>query len=401
MKHTHIWLLLLVMAGFASCKKEPKVVDLGSPQYPVQNDSVDLLKINHVQVIGSHNSYRTKTDIDIFTLVNQLYSDGIIPQDLDPKGWDYSHGPLPEQFGAFGMRGIELDIYEDVNGGRFYSRGGMLLVDKDPLSGIPDLNEPGFKILHIPDFDFNTNYYTFKKALLAIKSWSDNNPTHIPIFINVETKTDVPSQQLPLSFLLDYEPLTAGASDALDAEVKSVFGNDLDRVITPDDVRGSYTTLREAVLAGNWPTLGDARGKIMFIMEGDMVGQYVQGHPSLQGRAMFTYAEPSDDEAAFVIINDPIGGFNDIQQTVAQGFIVRTRADAETDQARTGDYSMMNSAISSGAQIISTDYYTPDLRYLTDPQNWTNYHVSFPGGITYRINPVTAANQVHFGAIVE
>ncbi len=83
----------------------------------------------------------------------------------------------------------------------------------------------------------------------------------------------------------------------------------------PDQVRGTFGTLREAVLANNWPTLGDTRGKVVFMMQGGMVPFYKQGHPSLQGRAMFTYAEPDEDEAAFVIINNPIADFGEIRRS--------------------------------------------------------------------------------------
>ena len=400
MKHTRFILLALAITCLAACKKE-KETELTPPTGIPQNDSVEYLKINELQVVGSHNSYRRHTYQPIFDLCLNLYANGVLPPDLDPHGWDYNHVPLPEQLGAFGMRGIELDIYEDAQGGRFYNRGGMVLADEPEASGIAELNEPGFKILHIPDFDFNTNYYSFKKALLAVKAWSESNPSHVPVFINIESKTETVGDQVMLPFLLTSVPFTASSAEALEAEIRSVFGDNLDGVFTPDDLRGTFATLREAVLANNWPTLASARGKVMFVMEGSLVPFYKQGHPSLQGRAMFTYADPADDEAAFILMNDPIGSLTDIQQTVAQGFMVRTRADEETVQARSGDYSMMNAAFSSGAQIISTDYYQPDARYKTDPASWTDYHVEFPGGTTFRINPVTAAGKVGLGYIGE
>lgn len=401
MKSKFFFLFAAIAICFTACEKEPKSVDLNPPLHPTQNDSVDLLKINQIQVIASHNSYRKRTYKPLYDMVVDFYNQGALPQDLNPQGWDYTHGPLPEQFGAFGMRGVELDIYEDAQGGRFANRGGLVLLDEDPASGIPELDQPGYKLIHIPDFDYNTNYYSFVAALQAIKGWSDKNPNHVPIFIQIESKTEMVGDQVAMPFLQTSQPFTAGSADAVDAEIKSVFGDNLDKVITPDEIRGSFPTLREAVMAGAWPTLGEARGKILFAMQGGLVPSYIQGHPSLQGRAMFTYAEPQDDEAAFVIINDPIDDMLEIQQVISQGFIVRTRADAETEQARTGDYSMMNAAIESGAQIISTDYYRPDPRYLTEPNAWTSYHVSFPGGITYRINPFTAADKVSLGAIAE
>jgi len=401
MTRTRILLPAFALLCLFACKKEPKNTDLTKPVQVPQNEAVDQLKINQIQVVGSHNSYRLRTYKPIFDLVQTLYDAGMISGDLSPQGWDYTHVPLPEQLGAFGMRGIELDIYEDVQGGRFASRGGLILVSEEPASGIPELNEPGFKVLHIPDFDYNTNYYSFKSALKAVKNWSDQNPNHVPLFINIESKTEMVGDQVPFAFLQTSQPFTAGASDALDAEIKSVFGAALEGVITPDQIRGAYPTLRQAVLAGNWPTLGDARGKVIFVMEGGMVNQYKTGHPSLQGRAAFIYADAADDEAAFILLNNPVGDYAEIQQTVAAGFIVRTRADGDTEEARSGDYTNMNAAFGSGAQIISTDYYQPDPRYKTEPQSWTDYHVAFPSGVTFRINPVTASGQVGLGFIGE
>jgi len=101
-----------------------------------------------------------------------------------------------------------------------------------------------------------------------------------------------------------------------------------------------------------------------------------------------------------VILNNPIADMTEIQQTVAQGFIVRTRCDSDTKEARTGDYSNMNAAFASGAQILSTDYYKADERYKTEA-GWTDYHVVFPSGTTFRINPVTASDKVSLGFIGE
>jgi hypothetical protein len=134
-------------------------------------------------------------------------------------------------------------------------------------------------------------------------------------------------------------------------------------------------------------------------MQGPAQTIYPIGHPSLQGRAMFTYASPGTPEAAFVILNDPTGQQTQIQQRVAQGYIVRTRADDGTTQARVGDYTDMNNSFTSGAQIISTDYYRADPRAGTT--GWTDYHVRFPNGELARINAVSAADKLNLGAIKE
>jgi hypothetical protein len=51
-------------------------------------------------------------------------------------------------------------------------------------------------------------------------------------------------------------------------------------------------------------------------------------------------------------------------------FIVRTRSDAGTIEARNNDYRRFNAAWQSGSQIISTDYYKPDKRF-------SDYQVKF------------------------
>ena len=44
-------------------------------------------------------------------------------------------------------------------------------------------------------------------------------------------------------------------------------------------------------------------------------------------------------------------------------YIIRTRSDAGTLEARDNNYNRFESCLKSKAQIISTDYYKPDLRF--------------------------------------
>ena len=126
-------------------------------------------------------------------------------------------------------------------------------------------------------------------------------------------------------------------------------------------------------------------------MEGAMEPFYPVGHPSLTGRSMFMYASYGTDEAAFLIRNGSVSQKTDIIDKVGKGYIVRTRADASTNIARTGNYAGMYAAFESGAQIISTDYYKPDPRGGID-SGWTTYKVAFPNGEKGRKNPVNAVN---------
>lgn len=385
MKQYHLLVLVFLLLASA-CKHEELNVC----------DQTNDLKMNQVQVIASHNSYRIHTYQPLFDKLVAL--NAIFPQ-FDPKGFDYTHPPLEEQFDEYGVRGIELDIYYDPNGGLFYNRLANILIPEPVESGIPELLEPGFKVLHVPDLDYMTHYYTFKQALQALKTWSDAHPTHLPIFVNVETKTEGLNDYVTVVGAIEPLPFTPQAANGLDQEVKAIFGDELQNVITPDKIRGNYATLNQAVKANNWLTLKEARGKVVFIINGNY-DFYIDQHPSFAGRAMFAYANPDTPECAFIIANNPIGSQTEIEQWVADNYIVRTRTDSDTYEARNGDYSAMNAAFASGAQIISTDYYRPDPRYLTDTA-WTDFTVQFPNNELARINDISANRTAYQNCLIE
>jgi hypothetical protein len=201
----------------------------------------------------------------------------------------------------------------------------------------------------------------------------------VPLFVLVETKTQEPIKDVP--GMVAPEPFTAAALDALDAEIRSVFSPaDL---ITPDQVRGRYATLPEAVKHGGWPTLTAARGKVVFLLDQtNVTATYVAGHPALKGRVLFTNAKPGTPDAAFVEQNE--GTPEAIAALVRQGYLVRTRSDADTKEGRSGDTTQREKALASGAQLVSTDYP------WFEPARWTGYTVSLPGRASVRCNPVTA-----------
>ncbi len=345
-------------------------------------EKIENLKINQFQVIGSHNSYRQRTFAPILQyLFDSLH---LLPPGFTPAVWDYDHVSLDEQFSDYGIRSIEIDVYNDPNGGLFYLRIGNGAVGADPISNEPKLLEPGLKVMHFPDLDYNTHYLTFKDAITAVKNWSASNPNHVPISIMVETKEDSPNALLGDPFTVTI-PFDKTAVESIDQEIKDVYGNDLTGVMTPDDLRGTYASLNEAVLANNWPTLGNARGKVMFILStnSDMKAAYLDGHATLEDRAMFVFSQAGNAETAFVKLDDPLTDEAAIKTAVGEGYIVRTRADANTLEARSGDTQRSEAALRSGAQIVSTDYYKPDGR-----ADWSDYSVELPNGVVARISPV-------------
>ena len=239
----------------------------------------------------------------------------------------------------------------------------------------------------MPDVDFETRCLTFVGCLQQLEAWSDANPGHLPVMVQVEAKDDaalIPPGVLPPGLPNPVTPVPFGPSelDGIDAEIRSVFGDH--QLITPDVVRGDRATLEEAVLIDGWPTLNETRGRFLFTLdnEGTERDLYIAGHPSLTGRVMFTSSPPGTPEAAFVKLNDPVADGALINSLVAAGYIVRTRADADTVEARFGLTFRRDAALASGAQFVSTDYPEPD------PAFGTGYLVDLPGDDLARCNPV-------------
>jgi hypothetical protein len=330
-----------------------------------QNDN---LKINQIQVIGSHNSYKTVIEPALYKL---LYE-----KDSAIAGVQYEHIPIVDQLNM-GLRNLEIDIYADTKGGKYAKPKGLELAKPEkPYDENGELMKPGFKMIHMTDIDFRSSVLTFETCLQMLKKWSDEHPGHVPVFITLEPKDGKTNR-----FGTTPEAFTPELFDEADAVIRKYLGTD--KIITPDMVRGKYKTLEEAVLKGNWPNLKQAKGKFLFLLDDskDKMKMYMKGHPSLKGRVAFVNAQPGTPEAAAMFRNES-NKDTDIEDLVKKGYIIRTRADLNTVQARTNDYSLFELAKKSGAQIISTDYYIPGKLFPT------TYQVKFEDGSYERINPV-------------
>lgn len=331
------------------------------------------LRINEVQVLASHNSYHVEPEPTLFEALRGVLGDVV-------DAWEYTHRPLAEQFHV-GVRQVELDVFVDRPEGGLYASpvlGPTLGLEPQP----PSMSEPGLKVFHIQEVDYRSTCPTFVDCLTQVKAWSDANPRHLPITIQVEPKAGT-IPDFGLGFVVPL-PWTTGAFAELEAEIASVFADD--EVITPGSVQGRFASLPEAVEAGRWPTLAQARGKVMFVLDdgGAERALYRQLHPDSADRLVFVSAAPPEPDAGVVVVNDPVGDGDRIRQLVADGYMVRTRADSDTAQARTGDTSTQEAAWASGAQFVSSDYPFPDERF------GHGYVAEVPGPGVARCNPVLA-----------
>jgi hypothetical protein len=121
---------------------------LGSNLLNAQISAGDgVLKLNQIQVVGTHNSYHAGIASSESKLWQAKYADAY-------KGLDYQHQPLQQQFDS-GVRQIELDIYADAKGGRYAHPSGPSSVAAANLPADPDFDpngimlKPGFKVMHV------------------------------------------------------------------------------------------------------------------------------------------------------------------------------------------------------------------------------------------------------------
>ena len=332
----------------------------------------DHLRMNQLQLIGTHNSYKlalTEDELAAHRAVDAAGADSI----------DYAHRPLAEQLDR-GLRSLELDVYSDPQGGRYlqppgahrrgYAQSPWTPADRQKMQ------RPGFKVMHLADIDFRSSCLTLQECLAIVRDWSQAHPRHLPILLTVNAKDGGGGAGAvqPL-------PFDAAAFDALDAEIRAALSDE--QLITPDQVQGTHPTLRDAVRADGWPRLGQARGKVLLALDegAHKVTLYRGARRSLEGRAMFVNIDEASPAAAYLTLNDPLGEGARIARAVGAGYLVRTRADADTREARRGDTQRRDAAFGSGAQYVSTDYPWPD-------QRWGDYQVSFPSHAPYaRLNP--------------
>ncbi len=326
--------------------------------------SLEEIKLNQIQVIGSHNSYKIR--------IEKPLMDYLLKENPALSSLEYEHIPLSEQL-DLGLRGLELDVFYDPKGGYYADPKGLEIVkslgeEPQPFDVEQKLQLPGLKIFHVQEIDFRSHQLLFKDALKELKKWSQANEGHTPIIITINAKDgEIPRTRKPL-------PFTAGALQSIDTEILEVFGEE--RLITPAMVRGDFETLEQAVLTNGWPLLNKVKNRFLFVLdEGEeKTNEYLSGFSNSKGATLFVNQEEGNPNAAFRIINDPIKNFKKIKNLVALGYMVRTRADADTQEARKNDYHRFEKAKASGAQVITTDYYLPSKLFKS------NFKVSFENG---------------------
>jgi hypothetical protein len=373
--------LTVAAGGLAGTGWSPAQVDaVAGPATETVTDGLKTsgrVRMNQVQVIGVHNSYHRELSA----------TEKQVQQAQDPGAVDlfYSHASIPAQLEDQNVRALELDLFPDPAGGLYTYPLIRKLTGQGPLTD-PELAKPGIKVMHIPDFDYNTNCRSFVLCLQQVKTWSDAHPDHTPIVIQLELKQSDPN--VVAAGGVKAPPWDATQLAGIDKEIRSVFSER--GLLTPDDVRRKGLTLEQSVLKEGWPTLDKARGKVLFFFdngEGEIRDLYRSDHPNLEGRAVFTRGPEGQPDAAVTEVNDPRGANSqEIQRLVRKGYLVRTRSDEPMTTVLTNEFGRVGVALGSGAQLVTTDFPVAGMaaRYNSD------FVAKLPGDTAVRCNPVVA-----------
>jgi hypothetical protein len=350
-----------------------------APSASVAARSEDSLRMNQLQVIGTHNSYHR----ELRGPEKQAYDTLVqMPGEYD-RSLAYGHAAIPLQLEDQGVRGLELDLFPDPAGGLYAEPGVRRALGLGPLPD-PAWQEPGIKTFHIVDLDYGTTCVLFVTCLGQIRAWSDANPSHVPLLVTLELKQS--DERVVAAGGVRAPAWDTAQLDALDEAIRGVF--EPSDLVTPDVVRREGLSLEESVRQHGWPSLADSRGRVVFLLdnEGELNDRYRAGRPSLEGRVLFTNGNPGQPDAAFVKRNDPLTEGQEIRELVEAGYLVRTRSDIPLEQVTSGDTTMLDAAINSGAQLVSTDFPSVGMAARYD----SDYVARFGDGSLLRCNPINA-----------
>ncbi|MGA1236287.1 MAG: Ca2+-dependent phosphoinositide-specific phospholipase C [Limisphaerales bacterium] len=331
----------------------------------------DSTPLNAIQVIGSHNSYKLLPAPEVEKMIA-----AVAP--AAAKELHYEHEPLPDQLNR-GLRNLEIDVLYDPEGGRYANPLALKLLSSQhpPFDRTPMLS-PGYKVLHAPDIDFRSHHATFADCLQTLKAWSEQNPQHAPVFITMNIKEDKAYVPGGVNAL----PFTETAALDLNQEILTHLGPK--HLLSPAQAQANASSLNQAITQNQWPSLRQTRGKFIFILDAGTptLNTYSQAVPP-SNRVAFSSYPPGHPDSAFLILNNPISSSNEIKTLAAQGYIIRTRADSGTHEARQNNTARRDTALQSSAHIITTDYY-PGRNLFTN-----SYSVAFPNQTFIRLHPST------------
>lgn len=268
--------------------------------------SMQDLRLNQIQVKGTHNSYHQQPGI-VFDASHR-----------------YTHLSLTDQLEKRGIRAFELDVHRP-------SSGSDLVV------------------YHVASIDSKSSCAKFKDCLTLLKNWSNLHPAHVPITVWVEVK-DANGGPKFVNF------------DRIDVEIREILG---DRLITPDSLQKDHATLQDAIRADGWPRLADARGKFLFILDDhELTSTVYLTNNSLKGRVMFVRAAAATLHSPWAVVTKTgPGSFH--SEALQNNFLISDNVCA-ADNAAADCHSELANAKAAGTHLLMDDFEGGESKQIHD-----------------------------------
>ncbi len=320
---------------------------LSASPWHVFAEEFESLRLNQLQMVGTHNSYHQRQESP------QGHSKAILAE------WNYSHAPLEVQLDR-GVRSLALDLHYTGD---------------------------DFEVFHLPKVDEGTSCRNLAEALQQVRNWSAKHPRHVPLVVFLEIKEE------GTRFDSRLKAVDTQGFEKLDRLITTIFAPA--EMITPSNVQGELPTLREAIETRGWPTLAESRGRVIFVLneKGKIRNLYQQDAEASPARPIFVRSDASRSDAAFTVVGN--AKIEAIRELLDMGYVVRTRADSGLKEGRLGDTARRENAMQSGANIVTTDFPSGEA------DSKTGYVVQFPTGTAARVNPVSGPANLRGKAIPE
>jgi len=275
---------------------------LGLPGlFPQPARANDELRLDQLVIKGTHNSYHRRP----FFALHVRHR--------------YEHDSLHTQLEQSGVRAFEFDLH--LNG------------------------EGDYEVYHLAYLDSRSHCRAFESCLGQLREWSDQHRDHEPLIVWIEAKDFAGGERM--------ESLRP-----VDDVIRRVLG---DRLITPDDVLGGHDSLRSAIALDGWPTLGESRGRVLFMLTAsdEQRADYTDGFRHLADRAMFIEASREQFEMPWAVVaklGDPRSP--NLQAAREAGLLIT----ATTCAANFSDAACAinrDIALTNGVNVLMDDYVRP------------------------------------------
>lgn len=366
MPHTVVSLSVLLALG-----------GVAEPLAPIEHAELNELRLDQVQLIGTHNSYKLEVDdgIDHVMLETGYREDERFGAEDLVYRLAYHHPPLEVQL-DLGVRFLELDVHADPAGGLYAEPGGYIamaefgLQPNAPFDTQGVMRDPGFKVLHVPDWDFLSSCATLKICLRTIVDWSAANPGHLPIILRLEPK----ERTMP--------PLVGMDGPTVVPEFDEALWRALQREILEVVPRDQLFV--PSAWDGAWPTIADLRGRFMLVLGGGRSVAERYAAAAGEDRLIYTFYEQrlvGEHGASLARLS---GRVDPATYEAPSGALVFAYTETvNTHEARENDVSRRDALFASDANVLFTGYAIPDPRF-------SPYRVRFENGTYARPHPKRA-----------